>query len=128
MVKCKSPKACTILLRGASKDVLNEVDRNLQDAMAVARNVYFNPRLCPGGGATEVAVSVKLAEKAKSIEGVEQWPYRAVSEALEVIPRTLIQNCGGNSIRVLTQLRVRESHTSDHHYLSIGETCFRRGP
>jgi T-complex protein 1 subunit gamma len=110
LVKCKNPKACTILLRGASKDILNEVDRNLQDAMSVARNVYFNPKLCPGGGATEMAVSYRLAEKSKSIEGVEQWPYRAVAEAMEVIPRTLVQNCGGNSIRVLTQLRVGDMH------------------
>jgi T-complex protein 1 subunit gamma len=94
------------LLRGASKDVLNEVERNLQDAMNVARNVYFNPGLAPGGGATEMAVAVKLQEIAKTIEGVEQWPYKALGEALEVIPRTLIQNCGGNAIKVLTQLRV----------------------
>ena len=109
LVKCKNPKACTIVLRGASKDVLNEVERNLQDAMCVARNVYFSPRLCPGGGATEMAVSVKLAEKAKTIEGVEQWPYRAVAEALEVIPRTLVKNCGGNAIKVLANLRAQHA-------------------
>lgn len=114
LVKCKDPKACTIVLRGASKDILNEVDRNLQDAMGVARNVFFNPRLCPGGGATEMAVSLKLAEKAKSISGVEQWPYRAVSESMEIIPRTLVQNCGGNSIRVLTQLRAKHAAGEGH--------------
>ena len=48
----------------------------------------------------------KLNEKAKTIGGVHQWPYKAVATALEVIPRTLIQNCGGNSIRILTALRV----------------------
>jgi T-complex protein 1 subunit gamma len=106
LVECKDPKACTILLRGPSKDVLNEIDRNLQDAMCVARNVMFEPRLCPGGGATEMGLSVRLAEKAKTLSGVEQWPYKAVAEALEVIPRTLVQNCGGNAIKVLTQLRV----------------------
>ena len=47
-----------------------------------------------------------LGEKAKSIKGVDQWPYKAVSTALEVIPRTLIQNCGANTIRTLTALRV----------------------
>ncbi|KAK4989995.1 T-complex protein 1 subunit gamma, partial [Elasticomyces elasticus] len=57
LTKCKTPKACTILLRGPSKDVLNEIDRNLSDAMSVARNVIFHPSLCPGGGATEMAVS-----------------------------------------------------------------------
>ena len=67
---CEDPKACTVLLRGPSKDVLNEVERNLQDAMGVARNVMFHPRLSPGGGATEMAVSVRLAQLAKGIEGV----------------------------------------------------------
>jgi len=106
LTECKSPKACTILLRGPSKDVLNEIDRNLADAMAVARNAMFNPRLAPGGGATEMAVSVLLASRARTVEGIEAWPFRAISEAMEVIPRTLIQNSGGNAIRVLTELRV----------------------
>jgi hypothetical protein len=48
-VDCAEPKACTILLRGASKDVLNEVERNLHDAMGVARNITTDPRLVAGG-------------------------------------------------------------------------------
>jgi T-complex protein 1 subunit gamma len=106
--ECKSPKACTILLRGPSKDILNEIDRNLADAMSVARNVVFNPILAPGGGATEMAISVSLSEKAKLLPGVAGAPYKAIAEALEVIPRTLIQNCGGNVIRTLTELRVSQ--------------------
>ncbi|KAF4635595.1 hypothetical protein G7Y89_g2507 [Cudoniella acicularis] len=109
LTKCKSPKACTILLRGPSKDILNEIDRNLADAMAVARNVMFHPRLSPGGGATEMAVAVRLGQLAKSIEGVQQWPYKAVAEAMEVIPRTLIQNAGNSPVRVLTELRAKHA-------------------
>ena len=104
--ECQSPKACTILLRGPSKDILNEIDRNLADAMSVARNVVFNPILAPGGGATEMAISVALGEKAKMLPGVAGAPYKAIADALEVIPRTLVQNCGGNAIRTLTELRV----------------------
>lgn len=107
---CRSPKACTILLRGGSKDVLNEMERNLQDAMLVARNVYLEPKLLPGGGATEMAISVGLAERAKSIEGVEQWPFRAVGQALDVIPRTIAQNCGADTVRVITELRALKAH------------------
>merc|ERR1712001_598800 len=55
--ECKNPKACTILLRGASKDILNEVERNLQDPIHVARNIFLNPKLVPGGGAVEMEVS-----------------------------------------------------------------------
>jgi T-complex protein 1 subunit gamma len=55
--ECKDPKACSILLRGASKDVLNEIERNLLDAMSVVRNIVFDPRIVPGGGATEMAIA-----------------------------------------------------------------------
>jgi len=106
---CKDPKACTILLRGASKDILNEVERNLQDALHVARNIFLKPKLVPGGGAVEMEVAHLLAEKSKSLKGVVQWPYRALANALEVIPRTLAQNCGANTIRTLTTLRAKHA-------------------
>ncbi|GMP33684.1 hypothetical protein CsSME_00006894 [Camellia sinensis var. sinensis] len=71
IVECKDPKACTVLLRGASKDLLNEVERNLQ-----------------------LTVSATLKQKSQSIEGIEKWPYEAAAIAFEAIPRTLAQNCG----------------------------------
>jgi T-complex protein 1 subunit gamma len=76
--------------------------------MAVARNVMFEPKLVPGGGASEMALSVRLVEMSKSLGGVQQYPYKALATALQVIPRTLVQNCGGNAIKVLTELRVSE--------------------
>jgi len=109
--ECKDAKACTILLRGANKDVLNEIERNLHDAMSVARNVVFDPRLVPGGGASEMAVSQALISKSNSIEGVQQWTYRGIANALEVIPRTLAQNCGAKVVKILTELRAK--HASD---------------
>ncbi|KAM3858098.1 T-complex protein 1 subunit gamma isoform 2-T2 [Diretmus argenteus] len=112
VTECKDPKACTILLRGASKEILAEVERNLQDAMQVCRNVLLEPYLLPGGGAVEMAVSKRLMERSRALTGVEQWPYRALAQALEVIPRTLIQNCGASTIRVLTSLRAK--HTQDN--------------
>lgn len=118
MEKCREPKACTILLRGASKDVLNEIERNLLDAMNVVRNIVFDPRIVPGGGATEMAIATSLIAESKSIEGVEQFPFRAVAQALEVIPRTLIENCGGNPIKLLTSLRAKHADA-----LKQGTTC-----
>ena len=107
--ECKDAKACTVLLRGGSKDVLNEIERNLQDAMQVVRNVMFDPRMLPGGGATEMALCNALAKSQDSIEGISKWPYASIGTALEVIPRTLAQNCGANVIRVLTELRTKHS-------------------
>lgn len=103
--ECKTPKACTIVLRGASKDVLNEIERNLHDAMAVVRNLSLDPRIVPGGGASEMTISQGLLEKSKGVEGVIQYAYQAVGLAFEVIPRTLAQNCGANVVRLLTELR-----------------------
>jgi T-complex protein 1 subunit gamma len=120
---CEDPKACTILLRGASKDILNEVERNLQDALNVARNLYMEPSLVPGGGATEMEMAHLLTQKAKSISGVTQWPYKAVASALEIIPRTLAQNCGANTIRALTALRAKHALEESHVNWGInGET------
>ncbi|KAL5973578.1 T-complex protein 1 subunit gamma [Asimina triloba] len=110
IVDCKDPKACTILLRGASKDLLNEVERNLQDAMSVARNILKNPKLVPGGGATELTVSATLKQKSSSIEGVGKWPYEAAAVAFEAIPRTLAQNCGVNVIRTMTALQGKHAN------------------
>ncbi|KAK2958753.1 putative T-complex protein 1 subunit gamma [Blattamonas nauphoetae] len=106
-VQCKDPKACSIILRGASKDVLNEIERNLQDAMCVARNIMVNPRLLPGGGATEMAIAAYLAKTAAEEEGVAQWPRQSLSTAFEIIPKTLIENCGANIIRTITELRAK---------------------
>jgi T-complex protein 1 subunit gamma len=86
--------------------------------MSVARNVVFNPTLVPGGGAVEMAISVGLHARARAVTGVEAGPFRAVADALEVIPRTLVQNAGGNAIRALTALRVR-LFTSLSNYVSL---------
>lgn len=119
--ECRQPKACTILLRGPSKDILNEIDRNLADAMSVARNVVFHPSLAPGGGATEMAISVGLADLARNTDGVEAGPIQAVADSMEVIPRTLIQNCGGSAIKILTSLRAK--HANGEHSVGVdGDT------
>lgn len=107
--ECEDPKACTILLRGGSKDVLNEMENNLKDAMSVARNIVFDSRILPGGGATEMACAKAILDAAKSYEGVGQWPMKACAAALEVIPRTLMNNCGCSTISLLTELRAKHA-------------------
>lgn len=123
-LECENPKACSIILRGASKDVLNEMERNLIDAMSVGRNILADPRLVPGGGAFEMEVSSRLMEKSKTIDGLLQWPYQAVASALEVIPRTLSQNCGADVVRVITDLRAKHADTTDpnHNYYGVNGT------
>ncbi|VDK64396.1 unnamed protein product [Onchocerca ochengi] len=113
-VTSEKATAVTVVLRGPSKDIINELERNLQDALNVVRNIMLNPRLVPGGGAIEMALAQALNEKGKSIEGVRQWPYKAAAHALEVIPRTLVQNCGGSTIRQLTALRAKHAQAASN--------------
>jgi len=115
--ECINPKACTILLRGASKDVLNEVERNLHDAMGITRNIILDPRLCPGGGATEMAVAHAIQVQSQKVEGLQQYAFRAVGEAIEVIPKTLATNAGAHTVRVLTELRSK--HAAGLHTFGI---------
>merc|ERR1712176_770817 len=112
MTECEDPKACSVILRGASRDVLNEMERNLQDAFNVSRNIILEPKLLPGGGATEMELAARLKEKAKSEEGTRQYAYKAVADALEVIPRSLAHNCGADVVRVTTDLRSRHAASS----------------
>jgi T-complex protein 1 subunit gamma len=92
-----------------SADVLSEVERNLHDAMTAVRNILLDPRVLPGGGATEMAVATAIRHHAKQIGGVQQWPFKSLADALEIIPKTLIENCGGKAIKALTELRAKHA-------------------
>merc|ERR1712151_372155 len=117
LIDCKNPKACSVILRGASKDFLNEVERNLHDAIDVTRNIHLYPYLLPGGGASEMEISKRLAENSQKIKGPEKLPYFAVCLAIEVIPRTLAQNCGVNVIRSITKLRAKHTESKGYTWL-----------
>jgi T-complex protein 1 subunit gamma len=110
---CPKGSACTVILRGASKDTLNEMERNLHDAMCVARNIILEPRVLYGAGSIEMHTAVKLAENAKSLSGDHQAAYQALGLAQEIIPRTIAQNCGANTIRVVTELRAKHSDSAN---------------
>lgn len=70
--------------------------------------MVFDPFLLPGGGATEMAVGQELARCGPlEVLGVQRWPFVSLGKALEVIPRTLAQNCGANVIRQMTVLRAK---------------------
>ena len=88
----------------------------------MARNVLLECKVVPGGGACELAVANFLNNQAKKIQGEEQFPYRAVAKALEVIPRTLSQNCGANTIRTLTELRAKHTQESGKTFGVNGTT------
>jgi T-complex protein 1 subunit epsilon len=102
---CHNSKAITVLIRGGSRVICDEARRCLHDAICVVRNMIRNNNVVGGGGATELACSIAVAEAADKIKGVEQYAVRAFADALEEIPLTLAENSGYNPIEYVSALR-----------------------
>jgi T-complex protein 1 subunit gamma len=109
IVDCKDPKSCTVVLRGASREIINETERNLNDALCVARNVFLDPRLLTGGGSIEMYLSYRLRREGSFVRVNAKFAYQSISDSLEVIPRTLAQSSGLNIAEALVALRVYHS-------------------
>ncbi|USG99959.1 TCP-1/cpn60 chaperonin family protein [Thermococcus argininiproducens] len=100
---CKNPKAVTILIRGGTEHVVDEVERALEDAIKVVKDVMEDGAILPGGGATELELSIKIDEFAKQVGGKEQLAIESFAEALKIIPKTLAENAGLDTIDVLVK-------------------------
>jgi archaeal chaperonin len=102
---CSNPRSVSILVRGGTEHVTQEVERSLQDALKVVGSVLEDGVVCPGGGATEVELAVKLRKWASSVGGREQLAVEAFAQSLEVVPWALAENGGFDSIDTLIGLR-----------------------
>ena len=102
---CNNPKAVSILIRGGTEHVVDEVERALHDALKVVSVAIEDGIVVPGGGAPEIELSLKLKGYGQSVGGREQLAIEAFAEALEIIPWTLAENAGMNSIDVLIELK-----------------------
>jgi thermosome len=105
---CKNPKSVTLLLRGGSQRVVDEVERSVHDALMVVKDVMENPSIVAGGGAPETFAATRLRNWAKSLEGREQLAVEKFADSLESIPLTLSENAGMDPIDTLTNLRAKQ--------------------
>ena len=102
---CIDPKAVSIILRGSTKHVAEEVERAVDDAIGVVAATLEDGQVVAGGGAPEIAIAKGLKEYADTISGREQLAIGAFAAALEVVPKTLAENAGLDSIDALVDLR-----------------------
>jgi thermosome len=102
---CKNPKAVSVLIRGGTEHVVDEVERALHDALRVVAVAIEDEVAVAGGGAPEIEMSLRLKDYGQSVGGREQLAIEAFAEALEVIPWTLAENAGMDSIDVLIELK-----------------------
>ena len=106
---CKNPHSVTLLIRGGSQRVVDEVDRSIHDALMVVKDVIEKPSILGGGGAPEAFLASNLKEWADSFDGREQLAIKKYAEALEVIPLTIAENAGMDPIDTMVNLRAKQS-------------------
>ncbi|KUO39838.1 MAG: thermosome subunit [Candidatus Hadarchaeum yellowstonense] len=102
---CKDPRAVSILVRGGTEHVVDEVERAVHDAISVVSAAIEDGKIVAGGGAPEIEVAKGLRDYSESVGGREALAVNAFADAIEVIPRTLAENAGLDPIDILVQLR-----------------------
>lgn len=123
MVKVTGTKATgktvSVVCRGANSLILDEAERSLHDALCVIRCLVKKKALIAGGGAPEIEIAAQLSKQARSLTGTEAICWKAFADALEIIPTTLAENAGLNSIKVVTDLRHRHEMGEKNAGVSI---------
>ena len=106
---CKLPQSITMLIRGGSQRVIDEVDRSIHDALMVVKDVIEKPEIVAGGGAPEAFAASQLKDWADNFDGREQLAIKKYAEALEVIPLTIAENAGMDPIDTMANLRAKQN-------------------
>ena len=105
---CRNPQSVTILIRGGSQRVVDEVDRSIHDALMVVRDVIEKPAVVAGGGSAEAYIAAQLKVWADTFDGREQLAIAQYAESLETIPLTIAENAGMDPIDTLASLRQKQ--------------------
>jgi thermosome len=106
---CKNPHSVTMLIRGGSQRVIDEVDRSIHDSLMVVKDVIEKPQIVAGGGAPESYAASQLKDWADNFDGREQLAIKKYAEALEIIPLTIAENAGMDPIDTMAKLRAKQS-------------------
>ena len=107
---CENPRSVTVLIRGGSQRVVDEVDRSLHDALMVVKDVVEKTSIVAGGGSPEAYLAAELNEWSSSSEGREQLAIKQYAEAFESIPLTIAENAGMDPIDTIITLRANQSN------------------
>jgi thermosome len=110
--ECKDPKSVSILVRGGTEHIVDEVERAIEDCLGSVPAALEDKKVMAGGGAAEIEVAKELRSYAKTVGGREQLAIEAFADSLETIPRALAENAGLDPIDVLVDLRAKHAKKS----------------
>ncbi len=114
--ECADPKAVSILIRAGIEHVVDEAERMMHDALSVVKAAVESPYILPGGGASEIELAKRLKAYAQSIGGREQLAIEVYANALEIIPKTLVENAGYNPVDLIVELRSKHEAEDGRSY------------
>ncbi|MBE6520011.1 MAG: thermosome subunit [Thermoplasmata archaeon] len=101
----KDPKTVSVLVRGGTNHVADEVERSLVDAWSVVKVAIEDGMMVTGGGSTAMEIAMQLRDYAASVGGRAQIAIEAFASAMEVIPSTLAENAGQDPIDTVIEMR-----------------------
>lgn len=122
--ECKNSRAVTIFIRGGNNMIIEEAKRSIHDALCVIRNLVQDDRVVYGGGAAEIACAIATSQEADKISSLEQYAFRAFSDALESVPMALAENSGLSPIHTLTEVKARQVKENNP---ALGIDCMLKG-
>ncbi|MDE0857559.1 MAG: thermosome subunit beta [Euryarchaeota archaeon] len=114
---CPEAKSVSVLLRGGTEHVVDEIRRAFDDAVGVVSVAWEDGAVLTGGGSVLAALSRDLRTYAEGVGGREQMAIEAFASALEIIPRTLAENAGLDPVTTLIELR--KAHADGHSHAGI---------
>ncbi len=116
---CKNPKAVSILIRGGTEHVVDEVERSLEDSTSVVAVAIEDGKVITGGGSSAVEIALGLRDHAATVGGREQIAIESFADAVESIPRTLAENAGLDPIDILIELRKEHKKGNKHAGVNV---------
>lgn len=121
---CSNTKAVTCFVRGSNEMIAAEGIRALHDSICVVRNLIRDSRVVYGGGAAELTCSLAVSDAADKQTGIDQYAFRAFSQALDTIPMTLAENSGLDPIETLSNLKSKQVNEKSSN---LGVDCLGKG-
>ena len=119
VIGCENPKSVSILIRGGTEHVVDEVERSVKDALHVVAKAIEDGKVVTGGGSSAIEIALKLRDYAASVGGREQLAIEKFAESLEVIPRSLAENAGHDPIDILITLRKAHKEGKVNHGVNV---------
>ena len=119
VVDCKEAKAVSILIRGGTEHVVDEIERGLHDALSVIAVTLEDGKITVGGGSAAVEISLALQDYASTVGGREQMAIESFANAIEVVPKALATNAGLDAIDILMELRKAHKGGMKYHGVDV---------